>query len=197
MNDEPDYFGEVSALRRELSDDTDEGRYRAIARQEADKRVATWLCWIGFFALLNWLPNKLSVPAWLVFCGLMGVWVVWVVVNAALDPQCNKHLIVNQAEDIVRLKLLSEAFNNGKAVWEICRGEYDTKKTVNVKERVLSDFWGEVFRLAVRMRGMAPWQRKRELSKARNAAEPALKQAQVMAKESGSDLAFWISNVMH
>lgn len=191
MSEEDDFFERVQSLDRSLSGDSEEGRFRAIARAEADNRVVAWVCLFGAIWLAVWLPDKLSLPNWIVGVGLVSGWIAWVMIERTFDPKYERHLIVLRAEDAVRLKRIAKAHDDGLTVWELTESDYVGTKKVNVREELLEGFWAEVFSLAASMDRLAPFKRNRVLRTARKAAQPALRMGNDLAKENGVELIYW------
>ena len=184
-------FDRVSELEHRLGGDSPDDRIRAIARAEADDRITVWLMTFGFLFLLVWLPEKLSLPFWVVFLGLAAVGLGWVFYSSNTDPKHDRHLIVMRAREAVGLRRARAKLDRGEPVWRVATGSGSAE--LHLREDWFSDdgFWQEVYALAISLERLPPYKRDRILRADKKHARPVIQAGRELASEKGAALPFW------
>jgi hypothetical protein len=194
-DDETDYSQLFEELAERLSEPDDSERIRRIARDETDRRVLGWLSVAAFFAAVaywGWWGLVVAVVLLLIW-GYLDHW------KAKRQPGGERHLIADQAEDLVRLQIVAEAHQAGERVWSVEPEEYKSagKKIVAVESARWEVAWRRMYAAALDFRDLSPLQRKRKLKRASEKAREALNQGEAMAKAEDAKLTSWAASALY
>jgi hypothetical protein len=193
--EDDEYFDRVQELSKRHDSDGPDERFRQMAREEANKRIEAYL---GPLVLLGLLVGAIhlygATGGWLVG-GIAVAWFLWSVVKMDWDPAYERHLIVMKAEDLNRLRVITDAHAAGEPVWRIHEKEYerDTKKIETVDGPRWDGSWKRIYHDALELQALSPRKRRAKVEKAAQAARSALLDGKAMAKRENAELTFWAS----
>lgn len=194
MKTEDDYPSLVSDLSEHLSAPDPDERIRQIVRQEADKRI---MIFVGIGAFL-WAAGKYG---WIGAISVLGLGIAAAIFSAwrdDFDPRHERHLVTLNAENLVRLEIVTEAAAAGKSAWALEEKEYEggTRRIVAAENDHWDRFWERTYKVALELEKLSPRERGKRLLKAANAAREPLAQAKDMAKRDKAELIFWATNAL-
>lgn len=194
MRTKDDFCEMVSELSERLSSPDPDEHIRQIARYEADKRIVVFLGIAAFF----WAAGKYG---WIGAVSVLGLGIAAAIFSAwrdDFDPRHERHLVTLNAENLVRLEIVTEAAAAGKNAWVLEEKEYegDTRQIVAAENDHWDRFWERTYKVALELEKLSPRERGKRLLKAANAAREPLAQAKDMAKRDKAELIFWATNAL-
>ena len=115
------------------------------------------------------------------------------------NPAHDRHLVVSQAEDLIRLQVVAAAFSAGETCWAIQEKKFerDDRKVVAAETLHWDGAWKRIYEAALALEGINPRQRRKRLLNAAKAAESALRQMAEVAKRAEAKPVSWASNYLH
>lgn len=193
--DEERYHQLVCDMSERLSQPDMDERLKQLIGKELNKRFLG----IGAFALGIWATANYG---WLGLLGAIVLGLVWVFILTVIDDFDPKHQasqIPMQAEDLVRLELVTEAAQADEVVWTIKEKDYekDLRRVVPILNKRWDYFWERTYKVANELEKLNPRaRRKRSLETAKKASR-VLAQAKQIAKLNEAELSSWASMALY
>jgi hypothetical protein len=197
--EDDEWFDKVEKLRERLEGDDPDEHIRGIARQEADKRLNAYLGPILFIAALWWANREQGSEGFWIVVALGVAWLIWTTFRRDWDPAHERHLIVNQAEDMNRLAMVAEAHEAGEQVWFVKEREFERdKRKISVFDNNRWDgSWQRIHGWTLEFERLSPRKRRKRLMQAAKRAKAALEQGEAIAKRENAELVFWARDFVY
>lgn len=185
-DEEAKYERLVFELEDELSRPHPDERIREIARQEADRRFGSWIVLAATIAAIYFW-------GWI---GLVGLIILWPMSRES-TPRADRHLIVRNAEDYIRLKITAETFAAGETCWRVEEDNLDdTRRVLACDSPRWDNAWQRIYHTAQEFRHISARERRKRLRAAAREAKAALDLARDLAKKEKAEPVHWAQNGM-
>ena len=168
---------------------------KKIVRQEVDKRILG----LGVFALGLW---AMATFGWFGVASAVGLGLLWFFILDRiddLDPKCQAFRIPDEAEDLVRLQIVTETAQANEDVWAIEEKQYerDKRKVVPVLNERWDRFWERSYNVALELEKLSPRARRKRISLTAKMGKDALLQAKQLSNREEANLASWTATALH
>ena len=193
--DEDRYHQMVCDMAERFSQPNPNDDLKELIGKEVNKRFLG----LGAVAMGIWAAANYG---WLGIASAVVLGFLWVFILTVIDDFDPKHeafRIPGQAEDLVRLEIVTEVAEADGVVWSIEEKKYerDHRKIVPVLNERWDHFWERTYNVASELEKLNPRaRRKRILATAKKGSE-ALAQAKQMAKLNDAKLPYWASTALY